>query len=147
MGYDLYRRAKAVDPHASTHYFRANVSGMAWLREVMRQAGLLDESMQAPELPASDDDHTHWLATTELLRATRSADPAAIPAFKFGTNESWIVTPEECRRLGLVLRPLVVGSERALTFSDGQETRQALRFLREFLLFCESSARDGFEVR
>ena len=46
------------------------------------------------------------------IRGTRSANPTKVPAFKFSTNDGWLVDPEECRLIARALRKAVANSSK-----------------------------------
>ena len=57
---------------------------------------------ETPEKPPSDSEMQRlqpWLDELERWRRTPSAQPERVPAFKFCTNDGWIVTPDECTRI------------------------------------------------
>lgn len=68
-------------------YLGLNIWGMRACRDAMTEGGVLDHETPLPH---------HAEAWNEVQLATRSADPNKVPAFKFCSNDGWIVTPEEC---------------------------------------------------
>jgi hypothetical protein len=122
-GTDDYKAAQAEvdrrmnDLTAEEHsYFRLNVWGMSAAREAMWKLGMLDDAFEYGEFPDAedfgvtsemydfDDDDP---ATPEPMRRYREAQNkvlgamatpvVGIPVFKLGSNDGWIVTPEELR--------------------------------------------------
>lgn len=99
---------------ADTHYFRLNIWGMGRARTAMYAAGMIydgqAEETTWPEyspptvveggkealLQAEDDYDKEYDALCEPLRAEHPEGGDTIPAFKFGSNDGWLVTPEEC---------------------------------------------------
>jgi hypothetical protein len=47
---------------------------------------------------------TAAIEVSKKVRATRSSKPGAVPSFKFGSNDGWIVTTEECAIIAAGLR-------------------------------------------
>lgn len=110
---DVYQRWNdAQDKHGS--YFRLNIFGMGAYRKHMAERGMLaniDNPKPWPEqkdFGVSDadwdnydsDDKSTW---TPALAAYKAATDAVVefetgglmPAYKFGSNDSWLVTPDE----------------------------------------------------
>lgn len=97
-------------------YFRLNIWGMGVALDHMQSLGMLYslEDRRYPEFPKPEafglvehpDDEDGWVAGTperayldahEAVLAWHPADPAGIGSWKFGSNDGWIVTPEEIR--------------------------------------------------
>jgi hypothetical protein len=114
MGYDMYWVHDKDDPR---NYFRLNIFGMSRFADAMYQLGALrdgytDESPSWPDEPegywawkdgcveVGEDQATVYRKVEEQYRAKLTWSPAGevtgIPAHKLGTNDGWIVTPEEC---------------------------------------------------
>jgi hypothetical protein len=55
-----------------------------------------------------------WRDALERWRRTPSTEPGRVPAFKFCTNDGWIVTPEECTIIANGLEAGVTRSRRVL---------------------------------
>jgi len=81
-------------------YFRLNIWGMGTAREVMHQLGMLDvESWHAdfPEWSEGADEDAHAAACRRVTDAQARLEPTGIPVYKLGTNDGWLVTPDEVR--------------------------------------------------
>ncbi|WP_030375542.1 hypothetical protein [Streptomyces rimosus] len=107
---ETYAAMEAVQ----TSYFRLNIWGMSEVRSVMEALGMLTHEVRPP----SPDPRDYGTTTDELLayspddesapkpvRAFRTAvqavvdaaaeHPSGIPAYKFSSNDGWLVTPAE----------------------------------------------------
>ena len=87
-----YSMQALTDPTGSGSWW-FGVGGMAELRDRMRAAGVLDEETPMPLRPAEDE------AALLAWRSQRSPNPGKVPAWKFSSNDGWVVTPEECALL------------------------------------------------
>jgi len=175
MGYDLYIRGG--EQSQDDGYYRFNIWGMGRWRELAIKLDLLDFETENPfagdwdrEVEAhrregrmeTDEDGDERLPR-EVVRALlgRESEGGRVPAFKFGSNDGWIVTPAECMMLDEALRSdeakaLVVelwGAEAGRQAEgSGQSTEQVLggadRYMRaDFAAFCARAAKaEGFEV-
>lgn len=87
-------------------YFRLNIHGMSRYRDAMLQIGMAHnsdnpvETDEWPEYPEdvedSDEAEAKYNELADPLRARHiTADPT-IPLHKFGSNDGWVVTPDEC---------------------------------------------------
>ena len=65
--------------------------------------GLLEEAPPAALVDRLAAD----LDSAEVARIAIGADPSKVPAYKFESNEGWLVTPAECRRLAAALRAAI----------------------------------------
>lgn len=97
---------------ADTHYFRLNIWGMGHCRTGMYAAGMIFDGQEVEfppyEPPTSAEGGSEALVAAEdayaeeydrLCEPVRAAHPEggeAIPSFKFGSNDGWLVTPAEC---------------------------------------------------
>lgn len=116
MGYDMYWKDRAEEGS----YFRLNMWEMGVYADAMDQLGVLADGYtmdDAPKWPDYPDGYFEWKyeeegveftpeqiaafqKVTEQTDARCSWSPAGvlgIPAHKFGTNDGWLVTPDECR--------------------------------------------------
>lgn len=108
---------------ADRSYFRLNISGMSWARGFMAERGMLcdpphdpwpdypledgyraQEWVKYPEDREGDPPPAEDLAIAEKyvaeMDAVRRCHPGecpGIPAFKLGSNDSWVVLPAECK--------------------------------------------------
>jgi hypothetical protein len=117
MGYDMYVKDPPPSPDEADeeaiarwnddNYFRLNIWGMSEMRRLMTDA--LDWEMKPPEWP-----DTRFLEGTEeeqderakaLLAPVRAitSPTGNVPLFKFSSNDGWLITPNECRRIADVL--------------------------------------------
>lgn len=55
------------------------------------------EELAAEVRPKERPIVAEFLRQWDAAAGARSADPALVPAFKFFSNDGWLVTPEECR--------------------------------------------------
>lgn len=88
--------------------------GWGWVRAILEWcAPVLDfaatyDKAAWPYIPAEYEDMwqeelraTDWYKTHAYpWYAVRSSEPRTVPAFKFGSNDPWLFTPEECFILG-----------------------------------------------
>jgi hypothetical protein len=84
---------------AEAYYFRLNIFGMNRYLDGMEALGMLDlrrgpdnEEWQRIDF---DGDEDKAQAEAEMLRTRTAERPTGIPSFKFGSNDGWLVTPEE----------------------------------------------------
>ena len=103
------------------HAYRYNIFGGGAMREALFVTGLMDER-RVPDFPpydakASEAVRDHYTATVrEILDRDYGG---AIPSFKLGSNDGWLVTPAEIQRgidRGMVERGL-------LSLSDAYDRR------------------------
>lgn len=96
----------------NTSYFRLNISGMSAMRDDMAKLGMLAydyevdyewpslEDYGLTEYPDEEEDPTEaqqkWIDACKEKRRWSPSEPG-LPAHKFGSNDGWIVTPEDCR--------------------------------------------------
>ena len=133
MGYDFYRRDNLREPrsYSGDGCFRAANDTFALIYGVMSAFGILDEVMQGPEPKGA----------SEETRALRSADPALVPAYKFLSNDGWIVTPEEC---DIVASALERGlRETRAHLEPSPEEEGGLDFLDRFARFNRAAQKHG----
>jgi hypothetical protein len=133
MGYDFYRRDNLREPRSCSEdaYFRASNEAFGAIYEVMSVLGILDVSMEAPE-PSGG---------SEESRTGRSAEPGAIPAYKFLSNDSWIVVPEECEAIAAALERVVSDTRGHLQPSPGEQI--GLDLFERFARFNRKAAAHG----
>ena len=132
MGYDMTIRAYTGPERVKTRdeeeymedgsYFRLNIWGMSVMRNIMFKAGVLDTEFNYAEWPNRPDDNEYDDDGEPITATAKAADAAAdaikashagngrVPAFKFGSNDGWLVTPEECLTLAAALRRVTDGS-------------------------------------
>lgn len=162
MGYDL--RSRQVNPDTQRpERFRFNVSGMARLRAVLYELGVLDVDSPCPEWPVHPgqghfDENDHPLTQEgrlylERLQKVREwhANNGKVPKHKFASNNGWIVTPEECRIFSKAIRS--AGKEVILTILQEYEEEspifleESADYIMRFGEYCERCASlGGFEV-
>lgn len=142
---DVQRYVAERDAWANDgNYFRANIWAMSVLRDVLSKYALLTERGH-PSWPRGDED-------TTAVRAQRAPTDTAVGAWKFCSNDGWIVTPDEC----LILSQ---GIDEALNEADFERVLAAAlsgrddkadqweQYIARFGEFCWSAAmRGGFEV-
>lgn len=112
---DADQISKELDA-AYRSYFRLNIWGMGRARELMHAAGMLDLNSGHGDFPSpkdfgvTDEMWNDWDGesndkTAPELRAYNEAvqaitdgqreEPAGIPVYKLGSNDGWLVTPDE----------------------------------------------------
>lgn len=92
-----YMQAEKDDSESG--YFRLNIWDMAEMRAIMLKENLLDFQPYG-DWPENNP------AELEAFLAKRSLNPLQVPAYKFASNDGWLITPEECYLLAHRLRPL-----------------------------------------
>lgn len=102
---------QAVNDLSEQGYWWFSIGGMAEMRDRMRDAHLLDDATPKSPRPAGDD------AALQAWRRQTSPNPRQIPAWKFESNDGWLVTPEECALLA-----------ESLDSSDGPSTRYFVEY-------------------
>jgi hypothetical protein len=155
---------------ADTHYFRLNIWGMGKARAGMYEAGMIFDGQQNDEWPtyspptsaeggkegllqAEDDYDREYDALCEPIRAQHPDGDDTIPSFKFGSNDGWLVTPEECRaalRAWQEHKAKLDANDVLATYGeDGQEETSVFdaEWWPEWIEFIErASHRGGFKV-
>lgn len=113
MGYDLFFEHPCRDTADHYHHrgtvgrvgsssFSVNISGMAWLREVMTELDLLDWDAPAPDITLQYE-AVHSLPEDDPVVAAFYANELEtgkgplVPAFKLCSNDFRLVTPTEIR--------------------------------------------------
>lgn len=82
-------------------YFRVNIWGMGDLRWEMRAQGLLTSDPEPTDWPdypeGAAEDSPEYLAYREARAKLIGFDhgTGGVPAYKFGSNDGWLVTPRE----------------------------------------------------
>lgn len=165
MGYDMQWEKDGSDEG----YFRANIWGMGTLRYTMYLAGVLDEEAEMPQWPErpkdlkeerDDDPRAIELEKQrDATRATRSTDPGKVPIFKFGSNDGWIVTPEESRliadKVDAMLAKIDGGEPFVLTFDDKEDfvldakktAPERMKFVKDWAVYNRKCADAGMAYR
>lgn len=115
--------SNAIDD-ANVSYFRLNIWGMQKWREIMWELGMVIDAGQYPEWPSPEDfgityevvegveypdtdgpplseidqekAKNYLSARDNVLAWHGDTSMRGIPIHKFGSNDGWIVTPEEC---------------------------------------------------
>jgi hypothetical protein len=179
VSHEAYEAAQAIQQN----YFRLNIFAMGHYVDVMLELDMvvaMAERETYPQAPWKDEpngseiwdtyyewesgqfvegdvaerwkfaEHAHDLQTY----LTGPSDPKnRIPTYKFGTNDGWIVTPDECR----------AAVERARSYTDDEvraafsavhrnatveRLNEALSYWHKWIKFIEGAAEhEGFEVR
>ena len=135
MGYDMYRE-NADNSNDGDGYFRLNVWGMSEARAILAEAGVV-RNAPCPSFPRYEDfpnDDAYNDAVYALVAAPAPGDAPGIPAFKFGTNDGWLVLPIE------------IQSGIAYANREHPYWRAGLaEWIEEFVTWMEGST-DGFRV-
>lgn len=143
MGYDMYLeqriapKAPRVEDAPDENYFRLNIWGMARFGGAMSALGMIDENaIPRVDFPQNDDP-----AALERCLAQREATPAGLPAYKFSSNDGWLVLPEEIRPALDLYHALVEPEKRVA--AAGVE----LDYWRDWIAFLDrAAAHGGFRV-
>lgn len=159
---------EAAEKLHDERYFRLNIWGMGNLRSLM--SPVLDCDKDHSEWPDAPEGDEHfdgddqplteagraYEAASDAVRRERSPDPAKVPVFKFGSNDAWVVTPDECRIMIAHAQKLIdnlrhgswVEFLRAVPEEDRDAAqRNWLGILREFVTFAQRGAAEGgFDV-
>jgi hypothetical protein len=143
MGYDMYLEQpvkpviQRVEDAPDPNYFRLNIWGMSRFGGAMSALGMIDENASLRVgFPEGDDPDA-----LESCLAQREATPAGIPAYKFSSNDGWLVLPEEIRPALDLYRALNEPEKRV------EAAGVELDYWREWLAFLDRAAeRGGFRV-
>lgn len=100
MGYDMILHQPAGG--RDVDHFHFNISGMSWARGMMEDANMLVHIQPAGEWPnpPEDYDHEHKNFDDEpqyIAYVGQQFEAPGIPAFKFSSNDGWLVQPDECK--------------------------------------------------
>ncbi len=108
----------------------------------------------------SPDEERAWReleATEEVVRRWPSPYPGKVPAFKFQSNDSWLVAPDECASIAQALEAALADFEKGngplsrpnvLLRWWGEPEADMVRFLSAFAAFCARGVSGGgFRVR
>lgn len=154
MGYELH----SPGDEAESSSFHVSTFDMGQLREVMFAAGLLDPSTPLPTWPRApegywkrahaNEDPTEadraYETAVDQLRSGPADRPGTVPLWKFGSNDLWWVTAEECELLADGLEAFCVAQEQQPVPMLDPEERA---WVRQFISYCRHCARhQGFEV-
>lgn len=118
MGYDMYAVEQVDSPStprfASPNYFHLNIWGMGTARQIMLDLDMLNAEVEHgvwPDAPSDEEwverekvePGSEWAKFHEendaVLSAHPNRDDPRTPAFKFCSNDGWIVTPVECKAM------------------------------------------------
>jgi|GEM_PF-3543920 len=94
--FNAWRAVKSPD------YFRLNNNGMFRYLDAMLNLGMAHESRSPVTgddwgtLPDYDDGVSAYYEALDKLTGQHPGDNPTIPTFKFGSNDGWWVTPDEC---------------------------------------------------
>jgi len=152
MGYDMQHVTMPSDaPEEDEGYFRLNIWGMSQYREAMFLIGMLDTSPEPdtgwPKDPPGIDwdefyeDRNSYPEYREALEAFLSAKGSGtgIGAWKFTSNDGWIVTPEECVE--------ALDSYAGAMFPDPFDDDAANEYWHKWIKYLtDAIGRDGFRV-
>lgn len=145
MGYDMYIENTPDGETAGdrdTSYFRLNIWGMSRFREFMDQLGMLAtdyahqpwpekpdsidwDDVSAVRYPEDDDqlpvkpDAVAFAKTIDAHLAWHPDPPFGVAVHKFGSNDGWLVTPQEIAAALESYRTHSGDEVKALVGSDG----------------------------
>ena len=134
MGYDMYTKEEG-------EYFRANISGMSLLRGIMRECGVEGSAVSLRECESNPE-------TLEVQKIEGSLFSC------FGSNDGWLISPEECRHIAERLEAGGFGPEgtgyRHWDIKDGEFvtvytefTGEDRQYAKEFADYCKKAASLG----
>lgn len=95
---------EAVEKWDAANYFRLNIWGMSAMRQEMTEA--LDWSHANSPWPAPPEEGKRSKAEYEAdveAMLTGELESGQVPAYKFSSNDGWLITPRECRTIASVL--------------------------------------------
>jgi len=163
-------------------YWRFVSVGMRGMLELMHKAGVIDTNLSSPEFPwppegfaeervaeieewvfqdsepeaEPTDDEKKVLRPLRKqvaqIRGTRSRNPELVPAFKFQTNDGWIIDEEECLLIADALRDAVARSRKFMgLFSSflpskeetGISKKEAAEWILNWAAYNELASRHG----
>jgi hypothetical protein len=149
---------------ADVNYFRLNIWGMGRCRDLMEERGMIyyatgptdwPEYNEPERDPEGEDDRAFYARCevyeeeyAKLTEPIRSAHPGGgdtIPSHKFGSNDGWHVTAEECQA---ALAAEAAAALPAPTYED-EETHEVkpVQWWPDWLVFLARGAEhDGFRV-
>jgi hypothetical protein len=114
----------------------------------------VDEIMDAlecgdePDPPMTDEEKQAideaQLAQERLLETT-SPKPGMVPAFKFGSNDGWVVTANECKSIGLAMERLLADDQLLNSVCPAGDSRSLLVDWRNYVHVAEETG--GFTVQ
>lgn len=145
MGYDMYH-VKEVE---EDNYFRLNIWGMGQYYDLMFDYGMVDVTGDHPPFPTPGDidwdlydkdeeSYPEFRAANEAVLTARG-NGKGIASWKFGSNDGWIVSPEEC--MEALDAYLEAGQP------DPFEDRERLDYWHRWIKFLTAAiTRDGFQV-
>ena len=94
MGFDM----QAVNDTTAAGYHHLNIWGMALVCQEMNTVGLLNYTPHTPWQQDMNEEEVR------AVLAQRAPVVTQVPAFKFCSNDGWLVTPEECSLIAQRLR-------------------------------------------
>lgn len=69
----------------------------------------------------------------ELLLAVQSPNSGHSPGFKFGSNDGWIITPEECAAIGVAMAELMADPDQLAEICPTDESKAVIESWCEFV--------------
>lgn len=140
-------------------YFRFNIFGMRCIRDAMLSLGAAYGS-DGPEWPHAPEEYWEleeedqrtkfpelYAARDAALRWSRNAGAAGIPLHKLGSNDGWIVTPEECTAAVSAVRGHGRTETAQALIAAGIDSEGWLERWNAWIQWIEDAAdHDGFEV-
>ena len=168
MGYDMYIENAPDEPSSVDHdstYFRLNIWSMGRFRQFMAQLGMVATDYEVPRWPEKpdtidwddvsavrypDDYEGNQPVKPEAVTFAKTIDehlawhPAAsfgIALHKFGSNDGWLVTPEEIRAALESYRTHSGDEVKAIVGADGLD-----RWLKWIAYLERAQRHSGFRV-
>lgn len=113
------------------------------LEEIMDAIEFGDE----PDPPMTDEEREAIEAAKQAqdsLVRIQSPHPGKIPAFKFGSNDGWMVSPEECHAINSVISSIKSNPDKLSEVCPTDESKAVLESWGEFVRIAETAG--GFIV-
>jgi hypothetical protein len=149
-GMDIIYRAlfaaKILDEDCKRPNFDATFPG--WLSP-SRVDDIMDalESDEEPDPPMTEREREairEAQAAQEALLETRSPKPAMVPAFKFGSNDGWVVTADECAIIGSAIEHMLADEQQLTNACPTDESRALLENWLQYVRVAQGTG--GFTV-
>lgn len=127
-------------------YFRLNNRGMWRYTEAMEEVGMVVDGDESPRLdweslpdPAEEGEDAYLEALDQLTGHAAALPEGAIAGWKFGSNDGWWVTPEECAGALDTWQKV----PRSLELSEEAEKIVSSEYWKEWISFLERAAVNG----
>jgi hypothetical protein len=105
------------------------------------------ESGEEPDPPMTEEEREAMReaeAAQEVLLETRSPNTAMVPAFKFGSNDGWVITADECAIIGSAIERMLAHEQERMKACPTDEARALLEDWLRYVRVAEETG--GFTV-